>query len=311
MTNKNKWMRTALCGMAAIGLTLGTANLAFAQKHTGGGDTHTSGHETDASHGGGNGQQRKGGGTNAGQRGGGGHGDLRDVFEQMEAEGQAEGINEHGAGGKGQAGRPATETGKGRPAGKGSSSATKGSGHSTTAGEESEEDSDRPDYAGPGGRDNKPGRPNQESGVKKGGIYGDMYVIVRDANGVPILDENGYVQVKYLDADGNLQCCIPRDAEGNLLTTLADGTPVLPLEVELGRLSVGRSPTQVLAAQYDEAITTINSATSVALDASGRIVVTLADGTEKTIELAARKPRALLRAADYGDAQRRRRDEAR
>ncbi|MBD1544897.1 hypothetical protein [Roseibium aggregatum] len=250
----------------------------FAQSHSsGGGSSHSDGGHDDGGHdeGGAKGKQRRGGDGAAGQRGSGGRGgNLRDVFRGMEEEAAADGINEHGAGGKGT------------PGGQ-SGAQKKGSGRPETAGSsESEEDSDRPDYAGPGGRDNKPGRPNTESGIKKGGIYGDMYIILRDENGVPTLDENGYVQVKYVDANGDLQCCIPRNDEGDLLATLPDGTAVVPLEVELGRVSVGRSPTQVLAAQYDEVLNTINSddAVSVSLDASGRIVVTLTDGTEKTID---------------------------
>lgn len=277
---KRNISKLALCGVASIALMIGASNLAFAQSHSGGGghdggSSHSDGGHDDGGHdeGGAKGKQRRGGDGTAGQRGSGGRGgDLRDVFRGMEEEAATDGINEHGAGGKGT------------PGGQ-SGAKKKGSGRPETAGSsESEEDSDRPDYAGPGGRDNKPGRPNANPGVKKGGIYGDMYIILRDENGIPILDENGYVQVKYVDANGDLQCCIPRNEEGDLLATLPDGTAVLPLEVELGRLSVGRSPTQVLAAQYDEAINTINSAESVALDASGRIVVTLSDGTTKTID---------------------------
>ena len=140
------------------------------------------------------------------------------------------------------------------------------------------EDSDRPTWAGTKGSAGKPGRPNLEPGVKKGTIYGDMYVIVRDVNGVPILDAAGYVQVYYRTADGTLVCCIPRDpVTGDLSTAYA------PIEVELGRLSVGRSPSRVLSAQLEEAISSINSATAITLDAAGRIVLTTADGT-KTID---------------------------
>lgn len=300
------FIKTALCGAASIALVLSAPNISFAQNHDGGGNgggSHMDG-GNDSGHGGGSQGQKRQGGMNAGQRGGGGGGDLRDVFEQMEEEAASDGINEHGQGGKGtphgqesgsasgtkgkgrsstEKGSSSTEKSTGRPADKGPSASSKGS-HGTGETGESEEDSDRPDYAGPGGRDNKPGRPNQESGIKKGDIYGDMYVIDRDENGVPILDENGYVQVKYLDADGNLQCCILRDSEGNLLPTLADGTAVVPIEVELGRLSVGRSPDQVLAAQYEEAVNSINTAASVSLDASGRIVITATDGTQSTID---------------------------
>ena len=283
---KRALLKTALYGCASFALIVGGANISFAQSHSGGQGSGNS--QRDNGQGGGaQGQQQKGG-TAAGQRGGGhGSSDLRDVFERMEDEGEASGINEHGQGGKGlpqgqASGRASSETG-GRPADKGPSVSSRGS-HGTGETGESEEDSDRPDYAGPGGRDNKPGRPNAEPGVSKGSIYGDMYVLLRDENGVPILDENGYVQVQYLDADGNLQCCIPRSAEGDLLQTLEDGTMVAPIEVELGRLNVGRSPEQVLATRYDEAVTAINLSDSVSLDASGRLVITASDGTQKTID---------------------------
>ncbi len=281
--NAKRWLTGAAFATAVAGFGLVGASPALAQSHSGGGG-NGSGHMSDSVRG------HKGqGGSGAMGRGGMGHGSLRDVFNEMEEE-SATGDHASGAeqpGGSATKGSSAargssTTHGSGKPADRGSASAKKGSGHVATPSEE--EDSDRPDYAGQSGRDGKPGRPNTASGTKKGTLYGDMYVIVRDENGLPVLDDNGYVQVKYVDADGNLTCCVLRDAEGNLLPTLADGTTVAPLEVELGRLSVGRSPTRVLAAQYEEAIDSINASTSVSLDASGRIVLTLADGTQKTID---------------------------
>ena len=276
MTSKTfKGWKTALfCGAAivAIGLVGGVPSLALAQTHTEG--THETGnqgagHDMGTGHDDGGmkgGQKRKGRGTmDSGERG-----SLRDVFRDMEDEAAADAAISKGK--KSLDSKSASETSKGKKTDKVEESA------------ESEEDSDRPEWAGTSGKEGKPGQPNQESGTKKGDIYGDLYTVVRDENGVPILDENGFVQVYYVDASNQLVCCVPRDAEGNLLPTLPDGTAVLPIEVELGRLSVGRSPTRVLSAQYEDAITSINEATSVSLDAAGRIVVTLADGTTKTID---------------------------
>lgn len=135
-----------------------------------------------------------------------------------------------------------------------------------------EEDPDRrgPQYGG--GRD-ATGKP-PGAGTMKGDLYGDLYVILRDANGVPILDEFGNVQP--IDADGNL---IPINEEGEIEVGYED----LAQEVDFGRLNVGRSPDQVTDQSYAEALATLNSATAITVDASGRIVVTI-DGVQKTID---------------------------
>lgn len=138
-------------------------------------------------------------------------------------------------------------------------------------GGEEDEDSDRPDYAGQrGGPEDHGGRPS-DSG-SGGDLFGDMYVILRDANGVPILNAAGFVQP--IDANGNL---IPLDEEG------APIDPTLAIEVELGRLNVGRSPSSVLDRRADEVVAMLNGADSVSLDAAGRLVVTT-DGVSKTID---------------------------
>jgi len=146
---------------------------------------------------------------------------------------------------------------------------------------EDHENSDRPEWAGGGGKSDT-GSP-EGAGSKKGDLYGDLWVIERDDNGVPILYEwvdgepvqsdDGYPQP--VDADGNR---IPLDEEGHPLDEDA------AQEVELGRLNVGRSPNKVTDRAYAEAIATLNSATDVDVDKAGRMVVTLNDGTEKTID---------------------------
>lgn len=134
------------------------------------------------------------------------------------------------------------------------------------------EDSDRPSWAGAKGGKNEHGSKPGTAGTARGDLYGDMYVILRDANGVPILNEAGFVQP--IDKNGNL---IPLDAEGAPI----DAT--LVQEVEMGRLNVGRAPTSVLDKRAQEVITLLKTATAITLDPAGRLVVT-ADGTTKTID---------------------------
>jgi hypothetical protein len=152
---------------------------------------------------------------------------------------------------------------------------------------EADEDSDRPVWAGvKGGKAGAGGKPGG-AGTKKGDLFGDMVMLLRDANGVPILTADGLVQViAYVyDATGAL---VPlKDAAGNLVvipyvgdelatTVTLDGKTydVYGAEVELGRLSVGRAPTKVLQHSLDEALTKLTaSGAVVALDATGRLTV--------------------------------------
>lgn len=145
-------------------------------------------------------------------------------------------------------------------------------------GEDDGDDSDRPEWAGqPGGKDDAGGGRPPTSGSKKGDLFGDLWIILRDDQGVPILTAEGWVQP--LDADGNV---IPLDEEGHPV----DET--LTQEVELGRLNVGRAPSKVLDRRADEVIALLNDATALSLDPAGRLVITTvdADGIEvsKTID---------------------------
>ena len=161
--------------------------------------------------------------------------------------------------------------GKGGQGKGGSSQGTPGKGLSSHVFEEGEgpsEEAKGPKYGGGKATTGKPGT----AGTKKGEDLGDLWVILRDANGVPILNADGFVQP--IDKDGNL---IPLDAEGAPL----DAT--LVQEVELGRTNVGRSPTKVLDKSLDEVVKAINDADSVSLDDSGRLVVTK-DGVASTID---------------------------
>jgi hypothetical protein len=168
-------------------------------------------------------------------------------------------------GSKGQGGK-STATGSGQHGSSGSKAV-----ESKVLSSDAEESSDRrgPKYGG----GKTPGKP-VGAGSKKGDLYGDLNVILRDANGTPILDQYGHVQP--LDANGNP---LPLTPEGDIVA----GSEDLVVPVEFSRLSVARAPSKVMDKSYDEAISTLNSATAITLDASGRLVATI-DGVAKTID---------------------------
>lgn len=263
---------TALAAAAVMASAL-TISLTpvYAQKHSGGGGSGHSGSDTEHADSGGKGGKGGQGGS-MGRGGGSGSQSLRDVFRDMESGSTTATSDEHGSGSKsGSATTSGGKKGSASTAKKGSSTAGKKTGKTAPKAAE-EEDSDRPAWAGTSGRDGKPGRGNTASGTKKGDVYGDMYVLLRDANGVPILKQlaDGTWVVQPVDKDGNV---LPLDAEGNLI----DAT--LAIAVDLGRLNVGRSPLTVLSSQYEELLKSINAADSVALDASGRLLLTTAGVT--------------------------------
>lgn len=242
------------------------------------------------------GQGGKGGPGGSLGRGGSSGQSLHDVFRSMESDSGSDrsSADTHGgsgdthagsskkggsASGRGNSGSGMSATSRGRKDSVSSSAkSSSGRGSSTASSKKGNvkpsvaEDSDRPPYAGTPGREGKPGRGNTESGTKRGDLFGDMYVLLRDVNGIPILNENGFVQP--IDATGKV---IPQDAEGNLLN------PELAVPVDLARLNVGRSPLTVLASQYEEALKSINAADAISLDAAGRIVLTK-DGVSAAID---------------------------
>jgi len=130
--------------------------------------------------------------------------------------------------------------------------------------------SDRPNWAGSDPDGDKPGNKNDEPGVVMGEDYGDLWVIKRDGDGVPILDLNGCLQP--VAADGTILAMdyIAEEDACELPLDLAD----LVQEVEFGRISVVRSPDFVLESSLAEAMNTLNAATAITLDAAGRLFVT-------------------------------------
>lgn len=191
----------------------------------------------------------------------------------LAAQGSGQGSGGQGSGGQGGGSQRPDSAGQGQQGAGG----TGGQGGASqvpegiSAEDEDGEDSDRPDWAGGGGKGDT-GKP-EGAGTMKGDLYGDLWVILRDENGVPILSEDGFVQP--VDADGNP---IPLDEEGHPVDES------LVQEVEFGRLNVGRAPDRVTGRAYDEAMATLDSGTQVFLDETGRLTVELDDGTTKTID---------------------------
>ena len=200
-------------------------------------------------------------------------------FGMATAIAQESGHSGSGQGGMGGQGGRGGQGGQGGQSGQGGSShgsgtVTKGtpgkglSGHVFETDEGPSADAKGPQYGGGKSTLGKPGG----AGTKKGDEFGDLWIILRDANGVPVLTADGFVQ--------------PIDKDGNLIPLDATGAPVdlsLVQDVELGRTNVGRSPTKTLDKSLSEVVKAINAGDSVSLDDSGRLVVTK-DGVASTID---------------------------
>jgi hypothetical protein len=127
--------------------------------------------------------------------------------------------------------------------------------------------------------------------VDKGGLYGDLWVLNRDVNGVPLLDANGCVMplpsgpitMTEIDQDGN-PVEIPLETVPMMLEEYKDGLfkcTVVPgyedyvIEVEIGRLNCVRSfltNPGMLNKHLYEAVSNINTGVLVKRDLAGRLV---------------------------------------
>jgi hypothetical protein len=158
-----------------------------------------------------------------------------------------------------------------------------------------EDDSDQPVWAGrDGDRERTPGSGMHGSDTEKGDLFGDLYVLVRDANGAPITIEIAgvdYVQPAAFFADGLGQAAEPvldvdgnyvpltLDAEGSLVVPQyypvfddPSGALVVPKEVDLGRLNEARAPSNVLDRALAEALTNLQSSVkAITQDPMGRL----------------------------------------
>jgi hypothetical protein len=274
-----------LCGVAALMLTVAplaqfdiTASAAFAQGqgNSGGGGGNSGGGQSDRGNDSAGQQQSQGSsGGNAGSQ-------DNDTDSGSGSQGGASaggGTQNQGASSGNQGGSAGTVATA--PEGTGGSGTPQGSGNGPSfqdtvldvAGVDGEDDSDRPDWAGePGGKDGAGGGQPDTSGETKGDLFGDLFIIARDENGIPILTAEGWVQ--------------PLDADGNLIALDEEGHPVdetLTVEVELGRLNVSRAPVSVLENRAEEVIDLMLNATDLTTDAAGRLVF-ITDGISKTID---------------------------
>lgn len=153
---------------------------------------------------------------------------------------------------------------------------------------EVDEDSDRPDWAGGDTDANTHIKGNDESGSTRGGDYGDLYVLYRDLDGVPIMEE-----LPVLDEEGNATgetfwVVRPVDEDGNLLELDAEGelTPdalLLAQPVDFGRLNIVRSPQSVLDQAMGEALKVINAGVAFTVDFCGRLTIWNYDETGENL----------------------------
>jgi hypothetical protein len=125
--------------------------------------------------------------------------------------------------------------------------------------------------SGNGGGGGKP----PGAGSKKGDLFGDQWVLLRDldpsdggGNGEPVLDDNGN-QI-LVGVDGSPIFLTDDDGDGKFEVPEA----ALPLvqEVELERANVARAPTKVMDKSLATALAKIDAAAIVDIDAAGRIV---------------------------------------
>lgn len=146
-------------------------------------------------------------------------------------------------------------------------------------GGEPDPDSDRPEWAG-GNTDLNDHNKKDEGGTSGGsaGEYGDLYVLLRDLDGVPEM-----LDIPVVDEEGNptgeiIWVVQPVDVDGEPLELDAEGglTPeslLLAQPVDFGRLNIVRSPQSVLDQALGEALKVINAGVAFSLDFCGRLTI--------------------------------------
>jgi len=120
---------------------------------------------------------------------------------------------------------------------------------------------------------------------------GDLFVLYRDADGVPILTADSCQQPLAapgvtLPAVGTIPQCIPASATESCVIPVDPATCGVVLgyetytqEIDFGRTSVARSPASVLDQSLEEAVIRLSTADCVTRDAAGRMVTsTVTDG---------------------------------
>jgi hypothetical protein len=157
-------------------------------------------------------------------------------------------------------------------------------------------------------------------------LYGDLYVILRDESGVPVLSTSGCIQpISTTTATTTIAT-----STGDLVINVLEGEPfALPTytdtagdlvecelteamanwveAVDFGRLNLGRAPDSVVAHAFDEAIKKMNVANAISLDPAGRLFLSLPTEEDptvfewKTIDAPAEALGLYIEMMKYGD----------
>jgi hypothetical protein len=182
--------------------------------------------------------------------------------------------------GKGAAsGQGGPHSGAGDPQGQGGEE--KGKGGSTRDVLEADDDSDRPDWAG-GDKELNPhrGEGNPAPGTRKGDLFGDLWVYERNpvTGEVLLFDAEGGACEAGEDCYVHVIVCADEGCTTTEVYELLAGSElpegVAPLEVDFGRLNLGRAPDSVIAHAEDEALNKITAdGVELGLDPAGRITV--------------------------------------
>lgn len=118
-------------------------------------------------------------------------------------------------------------------------------------------------------------------------LFGDLWMIVRDAYGVPVLDAQGCMQPIASETitlpDGTTTDTVPMvidTLEEEPVCTVEEGYEQYTIELEIGRLNMVRTMTQnptVFARALEEAIKNINASEAVKMDPAGRLILVSSD----------------------------------
>ncbi|HEY0634614.1 MAG TPA: hypothetical protein VGE00_04450 [Gammaproteobacteria bacterium] len=152
-------------------------------------------------------------------------------------------------------------------------------------------------YAAPGGTPGPNPNPGGGGGGGGGGgtaeppDFGDLFILLRDADGIPILTPESCEQ--SLAAPG---VPLPAIAPYPACTPAADESCIIPVdpatcgvvlgyetytqEVEFGRTNVARSPTTVLEQQLEDAVIKLSIADCVTRDSAGRLAASTVGADE-------------------------------
>ncbi|MCJ7499275.1 hypothetical protein MUP29_03370, partial [bacterium] len=120
----------------------------------------------------------------------------------------------------------------------------------------------------------------------EGVLYGDLYVVLRDGNGKPILDPENFdcPTPVLVDASGDCQGITMVFDEEALTCGIPLGFEDLVMTVETGRLSVSRTTDSVFEHAYIEAIKNISYADTITLDPAFRLLLTFINDDTGEVE---------------------------